>query len=152
MICIGIDAGKKTGFAIWDSKKKKFEEISTTDFWGVIERIRLLDEEHGIENLKFRVEDPSQNKAIHWNQKDLSRYKSGSRQELNAACKIAQSVGSNKREATLILDFLEKIKANYRGVKPTTRKTDAKRFKNYTGWTGKTNEHNRDAAMLVLGL
>jgi len=56
-IYIGIDAGKKTGVAVWD--REKFISIQTTDFWGAIDIIRENNDLLISGGLIVVVEDPS---------------------------------------------------------------------------------------------
>lgn len=69
--------------------------------------------------------------------------------------KIAQNVGQVKAVARLIREYLDYIGASYTMVKPLVgmpkvAKKDAKVFARLTGWTGRCNEDQRDAAMLAL--
>ncbi|EMO20703.1 hypothetical protein LEP1GSC168_0032 [Leptospira santarosai str. HAI134] len=51
------------------------------------------------------------------------------------------------------VEFCELNKIPYRLVHPKRRATKIKaaEFRTLTGWTGRTSEHSRDAAMLVVG-
>jgi hypothetical protein len=93
--------------------------------------------------------------------------------EFSMAMKVAQNVGMSKAAAQLIISMMEKagvpvltippsdrhradresLKANFRGVQmlsmPT--KTTAEQFRQLTGYAGRSNEHNRDAATLIHG-
>ena len=53
---IGIDPGRKTGFAVWDSESACFEEVMTTTFWEASE---ILEETVPIYTVV--IEDPSLN-------------------------------------------------------------------------------------------
>lgn len=61
--------------------------------------------------------------------------------------------GSIKRDAKIWQDFLEDGKYNFEMVAPknNTTKLRADVFSKMTNWKDKTNEHSRDAAMLVFG-
>lgn len=65
-----------------------------------------------------------------------------------------QGVGSIKRDCAIWEEFLEGEGLPYQGKRWTrgTTKWDADYFKRTTGWTGQTNNHARDAAVLVFGL
>lgn len=144
-IKIGIDPGVHTGVCVYDSKKKEIILLETHTFWSAIELIKNYYEEFGFGILVF-IEDPSKNKAMHHNQ-----HKEITREKLNLSMKIAQDVGMNKREATLIIDYLKLNNIPHKAVKPTSTKVDAQYFKMITGYSGSTNEHKRDAGMLVIG-
>ena len=65
--------------------------------------------------------------------------------------KKLQGVGSVKRDASIWDDFLKDLGVKYEMVAPkqNVTKLSQDRFKSYTGWAKQTNEHSRDAAMLV---
>lgn len=69
--------------------------------------------------------------------------------------KIAQNVGMAKGTCRHIDEYLRDCGATYRKVKPLTgqvkrAKGDAEFFNQLTGWTGRSNEDKRDAALLAL--
>ncbi|RZG78366.1 hypothetical protein EXE10_18270 [Acinetobacter sp. WCHAc060033] len=136
-VLIGIDTGVNTGFAVAvDSgnggELRKVESLSITQAMsGVTELINL----HGKENLKLFIEDAR-----------LRTWFTGGREK-------AQGVGSVKRDAQIWEDWCKEQELNYLMVHPKANatKTKAISFKKITGWAGRTNEHARDAAMLVFG-
>lgn len=142
---IGIDPGVATGFAVYNSYDKVFDKIETTNFWGCIGAIKGLFDDLGF-GMVVVVEDPGLNKSIHWNQYPGVKGKS-----VNYACKIAQGVGMNKKEAALIIQFLKLNNIPHKAIKPTATKKDKVYFKRVTKYNGRTNQHERDAGMLVFG-
>jgi len=64
-----------------------------------------------------------------------------------------QGAGSVKRDCKAWADFLGAHSIAYRAVSPQAKgaKLDAEPFRRLTSWTARTNEHGRDAAMLVFG-
>jgi hypothetical protein len=66
---------------------------------------------------------------------------------------VREGAGSIKRDCQIWEEFLEFMGIKYELVAPKNNKTklDQKLFSNYTGWKERTNEHARDAAMLVYG-
>jgi hypothetical protein len=132
---IGIDSGVNTGFALWDSLDKKFEDINTLMIHQAIDLVRNILHVHPRMTL-IRVEDARLRK---W-------FGNSGREQL-------QGAGSVKRDAKIWEDFLLDIGANYEMVAPrfNTTKLASKPFAVMTKWTKKTNEHSRDAAMLVFG-
>ncbi|KQF50035.1 hypothetical protein APC13_01240, partial [Acinetobacter pittii] len=66
---------------------------------------------------------------------------------------VREGIGSVKRDAQIWEDWCKEQGLNYKMVHPAANKTktDAKYFLKLTGWAKRTNEHARDAAMLVFG-
>jgi Na+-transporting NADH:ubiquinone oxidoreductase subunit NqrA len=60
--------------------------------------------------------------------------------------------GSVRRDCAILESVMQKMSYNYQMIAPKNNKTKttAAHFKALTGWTERTNEHGRDAAMLVL--
>ena len=67
--------------------------------------------------------------------------------------KQLQGAGSIKRDCRIWADLLAALGCPTLAVKPQKggTKWDAERFAKLTGWKGRTNEHGRDAALLVWG-
>ena len=134
-ILIGIDTGVNTGFAVAiDSGNggdlQKVECLSITQ---AMANINDLVTEHGKENIKLYIEDAR-----------LRTWFTGGREK-------AQGVGSVKRDAQIWESWCKEQDLNYIMIHPKANatKTKADVFKKRTGWSGRTNEHARDAAMLV---
>ena len=64
---------------------------------------------------------------------------------------IREGIGSVKRDAQIWEDWCKENKINYKMIHPKNNCTKYKSdiFQKITGWAGRTNEHARDAAMLV---
>jgi hypothetical protein len=141
-IIIGVDPGVNTGICVYKPELKKIEKLITGDFWDLIDLLH----EYQIAGAYLGVimEDPNGNKPI------FNRGVDGRR-----ASKIAQNVGANKRDATLISDYCVRTFISIRGVVPSSRsltKLSAEQFASITGWTARSSSHSRDAAMLVWGI
>ncbi len=145
-IAIGVDPPK--GFAVWDCCEKEFIEIITLDFWGIIEKLKA----YCIDPIGWQmyspchvyIEDSTQNKPVFDRTLDGVV---GAR-----AAKIAQNVGMNKARTALIIEFCAINDIQYTAIRPqkgSMTKLSAGKFKQITGYTGRTSEHGRDAAMLV---
>ena len=133
-IIIGIDPGKHTGFAVWDKSEKKLLSVETLLIHQAMKKVLNLHLEHG-NSLFVRFEDAN---LRLW-------YADKGRAQL-------QGAGSIKRDGVVWKDFLTDHKINFEAVAPArgmTKYSDAK-FKMITGWKGRTNEHGRDAAILVI--
>lgn len=133
--CIGVDPGKKTGVAIWDKKEKRIIGLTTTDFWGIIYTIK-----YQTEPITVVIENPNLNKPT---------FDRGANAKANT--RISQNVGSNKREAELIIDYCKRNSVPCIEVRPNKAKWSQKEFEQVTGLKTRTNEHVRDAARLVIG-
>lgn len=64
-----------------------------------------------------------------------------------------QGAGSIKRDCSRWQEFLEHHNIPHARIAPKANRTKltADQFKAITKWQGRTNEHSRDAAMLVVG-
>lgn len=133
-IVIGIDAGVSTGFAVWNREEKRFEEVCSMMLHEALFKVKKMKEE-GV-HLVVVVEDARL--AVH-----------GRRVEAHKA----QGAGSVKRDAKIWEDFLKAEGIEHLMSRPNKAltKIDAASFKQYTGWKEQTNNHARDAAMMVLG-
>lgn len=142
MIYIGIDTGTNTGIAVWDNRKRSLLQVETMKIHKAMEVVKSYKEIASENNTKLvvRVEDPRQRT---W-------YEQMSREKERAKL---QGVGSVKRDASIWDDFLKDLGVEYEMVAPkrNVTKLTSERFKAITGWVKSTNEHNRDAAMLVFG-
>ena len=134
-IIIGIDTGTSTGFAVWHKPEKRFLEIVTLMIHQAMNRVLHYHATYG-DDLFVRFEDA---RLRTW-------FKDKSVESL-------QGAGSIKRDCTIWDDFLKDNKIQYASIAPRrglTKIPDDK-FKMYTGWTDRTSNHARDAAMLVYG-
>lgn len=137
---IGIDCGVKTGFAVWNRYEKKIEDISSVPIHIAMEGVAILSSLYPGQ-IYVRVEDARLRKWIPQGKNEVAER--GRR----------EGAGSVKRDAIIWEDFLTDKGIPFEMVAPKHNKTklNSKSFKQYTGWNGVTNEHMRDAAMLVFG-
>lgn len=133
---IGIDPGKKTGFAVWDHDAKYLAEVSTMSITQAMEKVRMMAAILGRENIRMYIEDARKRK---W-------YGKTGRDRLKGA-------GSICRDSTIWDDFCRELGVEYLMIAPrcNTTKLKAAQFKAITGWQRRTSEHARDAACLVFG-
>ena len=139
MIHIGIDTGTHSGFAVWDSEKRKLLEIETLTITQAMDRV-LTYRNIGLtigREIKLHIEDARLRK---W-------YGNAGREKL-------QGVGSVKRDCAIWFDWCKENHIEYRKVAPKDKPTKMKAepFNRLTGWCKTTSEHGRDAAMMVFGL
>ena len=132
---IGIDAGTHTGIAIYNVKKSKFSVIKSLPLH--LAHIMILDFNNTHKgNFYVIVEDARQRK---WFGKESDSK--------------LQGAGSIKRDCRFWDEVLNYHKMPHLFVHPINGGTKLKSdyFKKITGYTERTNEHGRDAAMLVFG-
>lgn len=135
-ILIGIDPGVKTGLAVWDVIGNKITVVTSFGIIDALESVLTTIKIYNKESLLVYIENPNLRKWY------------GPR-----ASQKQQGAGSIKRDYAIWLEFLQHHSIAYQEVAPKNvlTKLDAKTFASLTGWQGKTNEHSRDAAMLVYG-
>lgn len=136
---IGIDPGVNTGVCVWSVTDKEIMYLKSVSIHLAMEIVKTWKELPG--DIFVRFEDARQRKWI-------------PRQKNERAEKgLWAGAGSVKRDCTIWEDYLSSIGVPFEMVAPKNNKTKvtAEYFKKLTGWTGKTNEHARDSAMLVIG-
>jgi len=135
-IIFGIDTGTHTGVAIWDCNMKEFKTIKSEKIHEAMQTLNKCIEVFGLENIHVRFEDA---RLRNW-------FGKSGREQL-------QGAGSIKRDCVIWQDYLTDLKVSFEAVAPknNTTKLSSDQFKKLTKWLGKTNEHSRDAAMLVVG-
>ena len=57
MTYIGIDPGKRTGFAVWQRDAKYLAEVDTMSITQAMERIRMMAAVLGKDNIRLFIED-----------------------------------------------------------------------------------------------
>lgn len=136
MIFIGIDTGTHTGFAVWDSTKLAFQSIETLLIHEAMQKVDLLADYYGKGNVVVYYEDARLRKWY----------------GANAAQK-QQGAGSVKRDCAIWEAFLENRGIEAHPIAPKNNKTKltSEQFQAVSRYYGRTSEHGRDAAMLVLG-
>lgn len=141
---IGIDTGTHTGIAVWDSQGQCFRAIEDMPIHKAMETVakykEIADQEEA--RLYVHVEDPRQ--RTWFGTERMSREEER---------KKLQGVGSVKRDASIWEGFLSDMGVWFEMVAPkrNVTKLTHERFVAITKWKGRTNEHKRDAAMLVFG-
>lgn len=133
---IGIDTGVNTGFAMWSRATKTLTSVETLSIHKAMERVKGIVLPMAVGMVLVRVEDARKRKV----------FGETGREKL-------QGAGSIKRDAKIWEDFLTDLKVDFEMVAPRNNKTklNAATFKQMTRFTKETNEHGRDAAMLVFG-
>ena len=127
-LLIGIDPGVRTGIAIYNTINSKFVLLETM---SILKAFKVVKEYSGLTDLVI-VEDARK-----------VRYKLDYLK--------AQGAGSIKRDCQIWEEYLFMLGLDFIFVRPkkSITKLNNKIFAKITGYTGKTNEHSRDAGMLV---
>ncbi len=132
---IGIDPGTNTGIAVWDRKSKCFKSIDTVKIHIAMEMVKYYRDVATLRRVLY--EDARKRKWLG----DKGR-------------ESLQGAGSIKRDSAIWDDFLKSLGIDAVSVPPSSNRTKLKseEFKRLTKWMRRTNEHGRDAAMLVWGM
>lgn len=136
-LVVGIDPGVKTGFAVWCRRERRLIDVATVSALEAMDRIKAMN----VAELRF--EDARQRTWFGSSDRKQAKYGAGFR----------EGIGSVKRDCALWEDFCARHGIKFKAVKPARGNTkwDAANFKKVTGWQGRTSEHARDAALLVIG-
>ena len=129
---IGIDPGKHTGIAVWNSKERRFDLVRTVN---ILEAMEIVSS-YSADKVLVIFEDARKRKWYGEN----SEFK-------------RMGAGSVKRDCDIWETFLNMAKVPFMAIMPRRglTKIDAKKFMRLTGFDGRTSSHARDAAMLVFG-
>jgi hypothetical protein len=131
-IIVGIDPGANTGVAVFRNgvlyTMFTLEPIDVPDFIKDSVARRIVFEDS-------RLTSPVWGRGVN----------------ARSAAKIARNVGQIDAFCGLIVAACDKAGIPAHGVSPKGKgkKLNAEQFKNATGWTGASNEHTRDAAMVA---
>lgn len=130
---IGIDPGVKTGVAVWNGQR--YDEVLTL---GIVGAMRLVEQYARNGTVKLVVFEDARLRT--WFGK--------------TGRERAQGAGSIKRDCQIWADLLGDLGVPYKSVKPAAGATKwpADKWAKMTGWTARTSEHARDAAVLVWGM
>lgn len=134
---VGIDPGVETGVALKNLKTGEIEELQSMMIHAAFDYVDSFRD-----NALIVVED-----ARLWN----GRKKGITLEEMKSK---EQGAGSVKRDCIAWEDFLKDDDFFFKMVPPKAkgRKKSHAEFKMITGWNqGTTNQHKRDAAMLIYG-
>lgn len=142
MIILGLDPGSHTGFATWNAKSRVFVEIGSM---LIHEAMTEVQERYARGELSLVIfEDARQRRWFGKMDREQAKYGSA----------VREGAGAAKRDAAIWADFLRSVDVPHIAKAPRAglTKLNAAAFQGVTGWGQRTNEHARDAAMLVHGL
>lgn len=131
-LIVGIDCGVKTGFAVSRKGEKVLQRVESMSITQAMAQVLSLQ----CAELVVLIEDAR-----------LRTWFTGGKEK-------AQGAGSIKRDCGIWEQFCIEQGIAYRLVHPANNTTKLKSddFKRITGWMGVTNEHARDAGMLVFAM
>lgn len=129
---IGIDPGTHTGFAHLENGE--LFDCAALKIHQAMRRVELI---HAEKLLKLVVYEDAR----------LRRWYG------TKGVEALQGAGSVKRDCTIWADFLADLGCPVLALAPATgmTKLPAKTFQRLTGWKWPSNEHGRDAALLIWG-
>lgn len=143
MIVVGLDPGVTTGFAVWLPQTATLREVTSLPIHRAMVEVRALHE---------LAKDKGGTLLVIFEDARTLKFPGGRNAKKEG--KVLQGVGSVKRDCGIWEDFCEDYGIPYqakRWMRGTTKWT-AEYFKRLTGWAAQTNEHARDAGVLVFGL
>lgn len=143
MICIGIDPGTHTGVAVWDSREGKFLSLETLPIHRALEKVKEMS--HPFWHMDRLYHDDIQ--VVFEDARQRTWFGKG-----DTYAKL-QGAGSVKRDCSIWEDFCKDYGIPFQAKPPVkgATKVSAEYFKMISHYTGRTSEHSRDAAMLVIG-
>lgn len=132
-LCVGIDAGKKTGVAVWNKATRRLEVVDTMSVSIAMLYVMELAKEHEV--------------VVYLEDARLRKYYG------HSGVERLQGAGSIKRDCVFWEDFCRENKIEMISVAPKNNytKLTSEQFRRLTGWEGRSSEHSRDAACLVFG-
>lgn len=134
-IHIAIDPGKHTGICVWDTNERCFRQLTTM---GIIGAMNLVKYYHAAyPSCEVVFEDARQRKWF-----------------AGKGTEALQGAGSIKRDSSIWEEFLTIENVPFTMLAPARNvtKLNAQQFKELTGYQGRTSEHARDAAGLIMGI
>ena len=138
---VGIDPGERTGLAIWDGAAQCFRRIVARPFWGAVEALDALGAIAPCPVAGVVIED-SRGLPLYQRHRGLPRA---------ARDRAARSVGRIDVQTDLLVQRCEALGLPVVLAEPSRRKLDHAKFARLTGHEGRTNQHARDAGLLVFG-
>lgn len=139
MIVVGIDPGQNTGLAVWDTVSRAFLDIRCS---GIVDAMRYLSELQSERQIGLLVFEDARKRKWLPREKSLKEFKGR-----------AMGAGSVRRDSAIWEEWCRTFAIPFVAVPPRpglTKLSDIQ-FQGITGYDRRTNEHGRDAAMLVFG-
>ena len=138
-ILIGIDPDvDKSGVAYYFDKKLLLNNMTFFELFDYLEFAKNKIEFP----VKIYIEAGWLNKT-NWH--------TSGKMNIAIVAQIGARTGANHETGRKIAEMCEYLKVDYELVRPTQSKVDAVYFKQLTKYPGRTNQEQRDAAMLIWG-
>lgn len=140
MIIVGIDPGVHTGVAVWDSSNRQLLYVTSCGIVHAMEYLQTFNITRPISRVIF--EDARMRTWIP-RERDFRQVKGR-----------AMGAGSVRRDCQIWEEWCEfhGIQFIAKPPKNNVTKLSDVQFRGITGYDRRTNEHGRDAAMLVFGI
>ena len=141
MILLGIDPGTETGLARWVTTTQQLQRVESMT---ILQAMRVVELEacQRMPDLFVIFEDARKRKWYGKMDREQTKYGAG----------VREGVGSVKRDCAIWEEFLGGLGVAFEMRYPSATKLKAEPFARLTGWPSRTNEHARDAAMIVFGI
>jgi len=135
---IGIDPDvHKSGYAeIRFNGDRVVRNLAILDFWQIVDELQactIEDSQHIV-----LIEAGYLNKT-NFHARGNKKY----------AAKIGERVGANHQIGKLFVEYCKQNSIDYREIVPRRSKVKAPEFETITGYSGRTNQEQRDAMMLI---
>jgi len=137
-LVIGIDPGTRTGIA-WRVDNQQMQ-VATKSLYDAMDIIEDLVKQYGVAHTRIWIEDARINRPV---------FDRG--QNHAASLKIAQNVGSVKRDTGLLEEHCKRQGVTPLMVRPSSSKWDRSMMRAATGITKPCSQNARDAAKLISG-
>lgn len=135
MRLLAVDPGVTTGLALYCTERRKLLRVWSS---GCVDALFEAADMHAQGELQRLVIEDARLRTGYFGER--SRHK-------------LQGAGSVKRDCGIWTELAARLGVPLQSISPRDkgRKLDSAEFKRLTGWDERTNEHARDAAMLVFG-
>ena len=139
LLLVGIDCGVNTGIAT--GRNRQLLTVESMTITQAMDRVKeLVQREEG--NVRVYIEDARLRKG---------GFSKADEQTEKYGAAVREGAGSVKRDCSIWETFCKEQGISFKLVHPKhiITKLPADKFFRFTRWPGVTNEHSRDAAMII---
>lgn len=139
-LIVGIDPGVKTGLATYLTGERRLSSVRTLGIVQAMDEVRRM---HAAGMVAMLVFEDARLRRGGFGRADEAEERSGAG--------IREGIGSVKRDSSIWAEFAEHHGIPSQPIEPAkvATKLDADEFKAATGWSERTSQHGRDAAMVA---